>query len=211
MAKNGYLTDAELTPIPGGELAKEAAAAWNAPGGPGDAGLMPTGPESSYRTYAGQVKQRNYWCGKGTCGNAAVPGTSSHGLGHCVDLKEEWMRRWIDEHGAAYGWKKVEAPTEWWHVNFVGGARIPTFRPMKKGSRGARVERMTRRLAFIHKRGGHAYLKRPFEQFTDEVEEAVRAFQKDQSLEVDGIVGSKTAARINGVFQQQFHKRGGEA
>ena len=31
------------------------------------------------------------------------------------------MRSWIDKHGARYGWRKVEAPGEWWHVNYVGG------------------------------------------------------------------------------------------
>jgi hypothetical protein len=26
----------------------------------------------------------------------------------------------IDRIGAGYGWAKTEAPSEWWHVNYVG-------------------------------------------------------------------------------------------
>jgi hypothetical protein len=206
MPDNGNMSPSELSPIPGGELSNEAAAAWNAPGGPADAGLLPTGSESSYRTVAMQTRQREIWCAKGKCENAAVPGHSNHGLGLCVDVREEWMQDWIDEHGGEFGWRKTEA--EEWHYNYVGGVEFPTFEPMKKGSHGARVERMTKRLAFIHKPGGHAYLDRPFKEFKEEVVEAVKAFQKDQKLEVDGIVGPKTASRINGVFHRQYKERG---
>ena len=208
MAQNGQLSAAELASIPGGELAIKAAAAWNAPGGPADANLVPTGSESSYRTLAGQEKQRAFWCGQGKCGNAAVPGTSNHGLGLCVDLKETWMRAWIDEHGGEFGWEKTEAASEWWHVNFVGGVDFPTFEPMKKGSHGKRVARITRRLAFIHEPGGGAYLDRFYDEFKEPVVKAVEEFQKDQKLEVDGVIGPKTAARINAVFHRQFDERG---
>ena len=30
------------------------------------------------------------------------------------------MRTVIDQIGASYGWAKTEAPSEWWHVNYVG-------------------------------------------------------------------------------------------
>jgi hypothetical protein len=208
MAQNGQLSASELASIPGGKLAIEAAAAWNAPGGPGDANLLPTGSESSYRTLAGQEKQRAFWCGQGKCGNAAVPGTSNHGLGLCVDLEETWMRAWIDEHGGEYGWRKTEASSEWWHVNFVGGVDFPAFEPMKKGSHGKRVVRITKRLAFIHEPGGDAYLDRFYENYKEPVEEAVKSFQRGQKLEVDGIIGPKTAARINAVFHRQYEERG---
>lgn len=35
------------------------------------------------------------------------------------------MRSWIDKNGSRYGWRKVEAPSEWWHVNYVGGYSAP--------------------------------------------------------------------------------------
>jgi hypothetical protein len=30
------------------------------------------------------------------------------------------MRRVIDQIGWKYGWSKVHAPGEWWHVDYVG-------------------------------------------------------------------------------------------
>jgi hypothetical protein len=30
------------------------------------------------------------------------------------------MRQVVDEIGANYGWSKVHAPGEWWHVDYVG-------------------------------------------------------------------------------------------
>ena len=111
-----------LAPIPGGQLANDAAAAWNA--GPAKAGCRPLGPNSSYRSYAGQQYFWNlYTSGRGNL--AARPGTSNHGLGRAVDLGAPWMRSWIDQHGGRYGWRKVEAASEWWHVNYVGGYKPP--------------------------------------------------------------------------------------
>lgn len=46
-------------------------------------------PESCYRSYAGQVAERNYWCSLGLCQFAAVPGTSLHGWGKAVDFADQ--------------------------------------------------------------------------------------------------------------------------
>lgn len=209
MASNGKLSKSELAPIPGGELRKDAAAAWNAPGGPADAGLRPTGSRSSYRTYDEQVElYKLYQEGRGAL--AAIPGTSNHGWGIAVDLAEQWMRDWMDAHGAKYGWRKTEALSEWWHMNFVGGVSFPTFKPLKKGSHGPRVVRLTKRLAYIHPSGHKAYLPRFYWKFKKPVQDAVKRFQRDQKLRADGMIGPKTAARINGVFKRQRKERGGK-
>jgi murein L,D-transpeptidase YcbB/YkuD len=118
------------------------------------------------------------------------------------------MRDWIDEHGAKYGWRKTEAFSEWWHVNYVGGVSFPTFDTLTKGSRGLRVVRLTKRLAFIQRRGGGAYLPRWYWKYKEPVKVAVRRFQKAYKLKVDGEIGPKTAAKINGVFKRQWRKRG---
>jgi hypothetical protein len=31
------------------------------------------------------------------------------------------MRSLIDEIGWKYGWGKIHAPGEWWHVDYLGG------------------------------------------------------------------------------------------
>jgi hypothetical protein len=122
MASNGNLPSSMLTIIPPGRLERSAAAAWNA--GPGKAGCRLLGPNSGYRSYAMQVYYWNlYQSGRGNL--AARPGTSNHGWGRAVDLAAPWMRTWIDRNGARYGWKKTEAFSEWWHVNYVGGFRPP--------------------------------------------------------------------------------------
>lgn len=209
MASNGKLSASELSSIPGGQLRNDAAAAWNAAGGPAANGLRPTGSASSYRTYAQQVYFWNlYQSGKGNL--AAYPGTSNHGWGIAVDLAEEWMRHWIDEHGAKYGWGKTEAPTEWWHVNYAGGVSFPTYHPLRLGSRGTRVKKLTKRLAYIHRtkhHGGDAYLRRWYWKFKKPVVRAVRNFQRDHGLTVDGIVGPHTEHRIDAVFHKQYQRR----
>lgn len=208
MPENGKLPKSELAPIPGGELRKDAAVAWNAPGGPADAGLRPTGSRSSYRTYGEQQELYAAYM-NGTGNLAAVPGTSNHGWGLAVDLAETWMADWIQAHGGRYGWKKTEAFSEWWHYNFIGGVSFPSFEPLRHGMRGKRVAHFARRLRFIHPAGSkHGYLRRPFWKFKDRMVQGVKAFQRDQGLKADGVIGPRTAARINGVFKRQFRERG---
>jgi hypothetical protein len=203
VAENGKLAAGELSPIPGGQLAHDAAAAWNAKDGPADNGLRPTGSRSSYRLYA---DQQYFWTHQPPL--AAYPGTSNHGWGKAVDLAEEWMRSWIDDHGARFGWKKTEAFSEWWHVNFVGGVGPfkPAFEPLSKGDRSKRVKWYTKRLRFIHPRGEKRgyFDHKPRRHFDADVKQAVVRFQRDQGLQDDGVIGEKTAHRISAVFHKQY-------
>ncbi len=204
MASNGRLPASDLAPIPGGKLRKDAAAAWNATGGPADAGLIPTGPRSSYRTFA---EQQQLFAELGS-GIAAEPGTSNHGLGIAIDLPSSWMWAWMHEDGARFGWKKTEAFHEPWHWNFVGGVSFPAFVSLKKGARGKRVLKFSRRLAFIRPGTTAAYLRKPSRRFNAKMVAAVQAFQVDHGLKADGVIGPKTAAKINGVFRRQWQRRG---
>jgi hypothetical protein len=211
MAENGKLLASELAPIrPYGELANDAAAAWNAPHGPADNGLCPTGPElSTYRTFAGQLKTWAAYLAGGAL--AARPGFSVHGLGKAVDLAEMWMRSWIDDHGKEFGWAKTEAFSEWWHVNFIGGVSFATFKTLRHGMRGKRVVKFSRRLRFIHRQGvSHGYLHRSFWKYKDAVIDAVKKFQRDHDLTDDGVIGPKTARQINATFHRQYVERKGK-
>jgi LAS superfamily LD-carboxypeptidase LdcB len=81
--------------------------------------LYPAGPYSAYRSYGQQLYLYDqYVSGAGPL--AAVPGTSAHEYGSAVDLADPSMRTVIDQIGAAYGWAKTEASSEWWHVDYVG-------------------------------------------------------------------------------------------
>jgi LysM repeat protein len=81
--------------------------------------VAPAGPMSGYRTYAQQAElYRRYLAGIGPL--AARPGTSAHETGRALDVATPAGRQALDLLGSPYGWRKVDAPTEWWHVSYVG-------------------------------------------------------------------------------------------
>ena len=82
--------------------------------------VYPGGPVSAYRTYQQQAElYRGFLAGDGAPANP--PGSSSHELGTAVDVESPEMRWVIDQIGWKYGWGKVHAPGEWWHVDYLGG------------------------------------------------------------------------------------------
>jgi GH24 family phage-related lysozyme (muramidase)/peptidoglycan hydrolase-like protein with peptidoglycan-binding domain len=186
-------------------LSKPAAAAWNTMRLCAIADGVDLYPASSawrpaataYRTLGEQqTLWARYRAGSGAL--AAYPGTSNHGLGHAIDLATPAMRTWVDGHGGKYGWRKTEAFSEWWHVNYAGGFRRPDpgsslrFPNLRRGSGGhcqaAAVKEVQRRLG----------LRQDGEYGTSTVR-AVRRFQRSRHLHVDGKVGSKTWLQLRKV------------
>jgi LysM repeat protein len=113
-------------PSPYGELSLIPAAAdsWNAMRAEASSvygiNIYPGGPVSAYRTYAQQSELYGaFLAGYGAPANP--PGTSSHESGTAVDVQTPEMRWVIDQIGSKYGWGKVHAPREWWHVDYLGG------------------------------------------------------------------------------------------
>lgn len=100
-----------------------AAAAWNAMRTDAlnnyGVDLYPAGPLSAYRTSAQQGEMYELFL-SGVGSPANPPGYSSHEYGVSVDLATPEMRDIVDQIGWAYGWGKVEAPDEWWHVSWTG-------------------------------------------------------------------------------------------
>lgn len=143
---NGRIPKSALSPIPGGNLRRDAAAAWNAMNRAVGGGLRPRGSRSSYRTYAEQLYFWGlYRSGRGNL--AARPGTSNHGWGVAVDLAAPWMRQTINHIGGRYGWRKTEAFNEWWHLNYVGGFKAAP-RPDRFKWLTAKEKRMAQRLLY---------------------------------------------------------------
>jgi LysM repeat protein len=104
-------------------LRSDAASAWNAMRQESvreyGVDLYPEGPLGAYRTYDQQAElYRQYLNGTGAL--AAPPGSSEHNLGIALDLATPDMRSIVDSIGPAFGWAKVTAPKEWWHVTYVG-------------------------------------------------------------------------------------------
>lgn len=113
-------------PSPYGELHLDPAAAdaWNAMREEAlsvyGVDIYPGGPLSAYRTYEQQVYLYELFL-SGAGAPANPPGTSAHELGVSVDVPTSEMRSVIDEIGWKYGWGKIHAPGEWWHVDYLGG------------------------------------------------------------------------------------------
>jgi LysM repeat protein len=113
-------------PSPYGELSliPAAADAWNAMRAEANSvygiDIYPGGPVSAYRSYAQQSALYGaFLAGLGAPANP--PGTSSHEYGTAVDVQTPEMRSVIDQIGSKYGWGKIHAPHEWWHVDYLGG------------------------------------------------------------------------------------------
>jgi hypothetical protein len=125
-----------ISPIAGRLRALLAAA--NAAGvglAPEQSSFLPAGVqgppriESCYRTYEMQVWWRNYYCSIGKCGNAAVAGTSKHGLGRAVDFQDQNGEltfqspgyAWLTAHAGEYGFfqppsvQQSSPSAEAWH------------------------------------------------------------------------------------------------
>jgi lysozyme len=200
--QNGRLTQRELAPIYHPKLrvflaSASAAASWNTMrlfllqryGERGE--IYPEGPLGAYRDYAEQVE-----CKKQYGSNAAVPGTSNHGLGHAVDLADHFMAGLVDKHGGLFGWHHWDAKWEWWHREYDGGFDRPDpgpdqqFPALRKGSGGvgqapyvARVQRRLTKLGFPAADDG---------DFGPNTAAAVRAFQRSRRLTANGTLDLKS-------------------
>jgi hypothetical protein len=74
-------------------------------------GATPPRLTSCYRDIDMQQWWRDYYCGQGSCGMAAVPGTSVHGWGRAVDFEEGGQElafdmngyQWLVGHASSFG------------------------------------------------------------------------------------------------------------
>jgi hypothetical protein len=132
IVRNGVFPPGSLQSIPGGFLAKgEVAESWLAMFAAARRDgitLKPAGPDSSARSFDRQVFWRNFWCSRGQCFRAAIPGTSNHGWARAVDVWDanqisdrNWQ--WLNENARQYGWSNAEGAGvgEPWHWVYVGG------------------------------------------------------------------------------------------
>lgn len=99
--------------------------------------------------------------------------------------------------------------SEYHHLNFRHEPVL--FIAIERGDHGDRVEKLTKKLSFVRPpHGRHAYLDGARDGFGEEVEKAVRAFQKDHHQKVDGVVGPHTVNQLAVTFRSQWKRRGGD-
>jgi hypothetical protein len=213
MPNNGALLTGNLAAIPGGNLRKDAAAAWNAMHKEiktkTGIDIRPTGPRSSYRTlYWQKYFWNEYQAGRGNL--AAAPGTSNHGWGLAVDVATPAMANAINKYGAPYGYQKKwsDASNEWWHFKFREGVYKPKPVDMTptivKGSKGPAVKRLQKLLrsagylpTMWHVNGSYSFFPR----------RAVRRFQKAAGLKVNGIVNQQTWKALQSAANKKRRKK----
>lgn len=195
-------TGIKCTPLQG-QLTNPAAAGWNSMALAAGERLPTSGCDSAFRPYHRQVYWRNYWCGLGSCGNAAVPGTSNHGLAIAVDVPQ-FVRGYIDLHGKRFGYCKCwsDASHEWWHVLFNASAygrpnpgtslKYPVLR---KGSGGPGQNVYVRKLQKLLRGHGDKTV-RVNGEFDRTTAIAVRRFQRAQHLKINGIVSPRVWKRL---------------
>lgn len=186
----------------GDQLASDAAAGYNTAALAAGKPLPSNGCESLYRSYDEQVQLRSYWCGQGNCGNAAVPGTSNHGLGLAADV-QQWVRAYFDSTHGAYGFDKScsDAPQEWWHLKFCAPFHRPNpgtslkYPLLRKGSGGPGQAAYVKRVQKHLRIWGYRQVSTDGD-FGKVTAHAVKAFQGDHHLHPDGIVGKATWHRL---------------
>lgn len=219
---NGRIPSSALAPIPGSSprtggkplLRKDAARAYAALDNYARQkwgiamSLSEDSIRRSYREYSAQVAARAMWCRQGRCGNAAIPGTSNHGLGINVDLMTRQQRWVMDQVGASFGFSKrwSDAPWEWWHITYrVGnyplvskyavGAGDPTLRVGRKGHDVLKLKQL------LYARGIRDFSKTSAGQpssnrydgfYGENTKRAVARFQHKRGLTADGVCGPST-------------------
>lgn len=167
--------------------------------------IRTNGEDSAYRPFTRQEYWRAYWCARGACQNAAVPGTSNHGLGLATD-DPPYVIALIRKYGPQFGWNIAcsDAPWEDWHVKYCGGWRgsdpgpgtapIITYPTLHKGDSGDAVKRLQK-----HLRRWNLGLTRPEIDggFGETTADAVRDFEIVRGMDpVDGIVGPKVWKKL---------------
>jgi lysozyme len=135
----------------------------------------------------------------------AYPGPAKLPLAYwCVGM--DWENAdGVIEAAAALGFTATRtyplSAREQHHLNFRKEPRLQLLKPLRLGSKGYRVARMTQRLATVLDAEGKPYLPHGQGVFDAVVESAVRRFQADWGQQVDGIYGQQSSRQLGVAFR----------
>jgi peptidoglycan hydrolase-like protein with peptidoglycan-binding domain len=122
-------------------------------------------------------------------------------------------RRYNGSGPAAVAYSKdLLAKAARWRAVLDGAAPVVVATadaPLKLGSRGPRVVRLTQRLSRLRSKAGTPYLDNPRKQLDATAEAALKAFQSEHRLVPDGVFGPLSQRKLNRALRLQA-KRPGE-
>ncbi|HET8821550.1 MAG TPA: glycoside hydrolase domain-containing protein [Thermoleophilaceae bacterium] len=151
-------------------------------------------------------------------------GATPHDTGHIPQLPDNlWAgngsRAW--QYAGAFGGKPCQVLGVDVDINVADlgclakppgphkGGEAPRSRLIRRGDRGPRVERLTRRLSAVRSQGTRApYLDGPRRRFDRGAEAALISFQREHGLDPDGVYGSATARALARALKRQRRRRG---
>ena len=120
-------------------------------------------------------------------------------------------RRYNGSGAAAVKYSKdLLAKAAQWRAVLDGAAPVvvaTTGGPLKLGSRGPEVVRLTRRLSRVRSKAGTPYLDKPRKKLDATVETALKSFQNEHKLLADGVFGPVSQRKLNRVLRLQDKRR----
>ena len=85
---------------------------------------------------------------------------------------------------------------------------VPGTPDIKRGAKGPKVELLTRRLSYLlSKKTGKPFLDGPRSNFDRKTTKALRRFQKERGLKVDGVFGPRVASELDMLVRAQKARR----
>jgi peptidoglycan hydrolase-like protein with peptidoglycan-binding domain len=106
--------------------------------------------------------------------------------------------------------KDLRSKAAAWRSRLGGATPVPVPAaggPLRRGDRGAKVVRLTRRLSKVRSKAGTPYLAKPRQKLDATAEAALKAFQAEHRLEPDGVYGPLSQRKLNRVLRLQEKKR----
>jgi Putative peptidoglycan binding domain len=122
-------------------------------------------------------------------------------------------RRYNGSGDAAVAYSKdLLAKAAQWRAVLDGAVpvEVPTTNgPLKLGSSGGQVTRLTKRLSRLRSRAGTPYLDKPRKKLDATVETALKSFQNEHRLVPDGVYGPLSQRKLNRALRLQSRRRDG--
>ena len=95
-----------------------------------------------------------------------------------------------------------------WQARLAGVPVPAAPQLLRRGDEGQLVEKLTKRLSYVRRKGSRdRYLDGARKRLDAEAEAAVKAFQRDHGLDDDGVVGPKTALKLNRAVRLETARR----